>query len=296
MSFSLALDRAAWADMYLNSAEPLCSGDDPTVLMCDDFEDGDWVIKNCDQANSSGGLAQTDGWCGTIYWRPDPQGTNFGRCGGLGAAGTDCAITSDVRTTATNGGQMGLHAFKNDSTQTDIYLRWYHYLMPGFQPGHEKVMMIHDQSRGQHHTLFFPFGSREMDIQTVYPDARLAQNQGNGISLQNGRWYYIEMHSWLASCVGCADGGYELWIDDCGASGTGCTGPGTMRLRYANQANRPSAQTAFLEMWLENWANTPSSGEERYDQFVIATRRVGPMSPKAADVVAPGRPGNLGLR
>src|SRR5438093_7825119 len=32
----------AFAAQYLNSAEPMCSGSDSTVLFCDDFEDGAW--------------------------------------------------------------------------------------------------------------------------------------------------------------------------------------------------------------------------------------------------------------
>src|SRR4051812_17314075 len=55
--------------MYFNSAEPGC-GTDPSIVLCDDFESGSWYTKDCDQANASGGLLQTKGWCGTIYSNP----------------------------------------------------------------------------------------------------------------------------------------------------------------------------------------------------------------------------------
>src|SRR6267142_52959 len=80
----------AAADMYFNSAERGCDGSDPNVLFCDDFEAGSWYIKNCDQANTSGGLLQTRGWCGSIFSNLiTPAGAAV--CSGAGAAGTNCA-------------------------------------------------------------------------------------------------------------------------------------------------------------------------------------------------------------
>lgn len=88
LGFSLFLLSApAWADTYFNSSEPGCDGSDPTVLMCDDFEDGSWADR-CDNSQAN------DGWCAAEYVSPDPKGQRFGRCGSLGVGGTDCVATS----------------------------------------------------------------------------------------------------------------------------------------------------------------------------------------------------------
>src|SRR5437764_1153899 len=57
--------REAGADPYLNSSELQCNGSDPTVLMCDDFEDGDWAVSNCERPTESPGPSNpsNDGWC-----------------------------------------------------------------------------------------------------------------------------------------------------------------------------------------------------------------------------------------
>src|SRR5438309_2475302 len=93
----LAWTSRAHANPYFNSSEPGCNGSDPNVLMCEDFEHdangntpGTWYTKDCDQANASGGLLQTKGWCGTIFANPiTPPGA--ATCGGAGAMGTNCA-------------------------------------------------------------------------------------------------------------------------------------------------------------------------------------------------------------
>src|SRR5712691_5901819 len=72
-----------------NSAEPGCDGSDPNILWCDDFEDGNWFVTPADRNNPLHG-----GWNGSPFGGPDPQATGFGRCGGLGVAGTNCAATS----------------------------------------------------------------------------------------------------------------------------------------------------------------------------------------------------------
>ncbi len=57
---------------FLNSAETGCSGTDPNVLLCEDFESGTWYDRNCDQmghprASNPLPEAASKGWCGTIY-------------------------------------------------------------------------------------------------------------------------------------------------------------------------------------------------------------------------------------
>jgi len=98
MFLFLVVNADALADTYYNSSEPGCDGSDPTVLFCDDIEDGGW-IETCEAGNAScctndpvcqangAGFANpnNDGWKGNGFtsW-PDPQGTSWARCGGLG--------------------------------------------------------------------------------------------------------------------------------------------------------------------------------------------------------------------
>ena len=101
----LATSTTAVADMNFNSSEPGCDGSDPNVLMCDDFESGAWYSLNCDIANTTGGLLQTHGWCGTIYADPiTPAGAAV--CGSKGAVGTNCAAHGGQHT----GGAGGVSA------------------------------------------------------------------------------------------------------------------------------------------------------------------------------------------
>ena len=54
------------------------------------------------------------------------------------------------------------------------------------------------------------------------------QNQGNDLFIENDKWYYIEVHIKLND-PGINNAIYELWMDDCGTDGLGCTGSGTLR-------------------------------------------------------------------
>ena len=74
-----------------------------------------------------------------------------------------------------------------------------------------------------------------------------------------------------------SEGIYELWMDDCGANGSECDGtPGTKRAHHSGLDWGANGKKIGIT-WLENWGNPASTGEQYYDQFVVATRRVGPM-------------------
>ena len=113
------------AAMYFNSSEPGCDGSDPNVLWCDDFEDGSWYEKNCDVANGSGGLLQTDGWCGNIYADPITP-MNAAICGSMGVGGTNCAADGGLHTGAQGQVNAGDHNFApNQNSYNEVYLRYY---------------------------------------------------------------------------------------------------------------------------------------------------------------------------
>lgn len=309
----------ASADAYFNSSEPGCGGSDPSVLMCDDFEDGDWAQSNCDKPVGAGGIAYApnDGWCMTIFYHnadgTTTDGTNgngfnpavvpgYARCAGDGAGGTRCAATSAARTSPAPSSQamFGSHDL-NGGFYNEVYYRLYFKNLPGYVPGHEKMFGLTTQA-GTNYLLqmsYNPFGSNvpssiSMQNQDINPGSWQSQNQGNALALVNDHWYYIEQHVKL-NTLGQSDGVYEMWLDDCGTTGTQCVGPGTLRARYPNMiyktANDVDPNARIGAFWLENWSNAGSVGETYYDQLVVATRRIGPMGvAAAADAMPPAKP------
>ena len=104
----LAATSPTAADLYFNSSEAGCDGSNPSVLFCDDFEDGDWF------ATTGGPSLVTDGW-GNIVIGSTPTAV----CGGQGAVGTNCAAISRFsgRTGADND---GAHSFKDRLSYREI--------------------------------------------------------------------------------------------------------------------------------------------------------------------------------
>lgn len=282
----------ARADQYFNSTEPGCDGSDPNVLWCDDFEDGSWYYTTEDK-----NYAPNDGWNGGVYGSADPQGTQFGRCGGLGAAGTNCTATSGFH----NGsiGQapaMADHDLKNLTSVSELYVRYYVKPLAGFSYGHEKMLTLNKCCAGvggiDFGTISAYFSSGQPTWYVAKEDAWRSQNQGNTITLVGGNWYYLEYH-FLLNVPGVSNGIYEMWADNCGANGLGCTGPGTLRARFTNVKYVNSGDSSQIgSIWLENWGNAGSTGEEYYDQIKVSRARVGPMA-SALDKVPPAAPSNL---
>jgi hypothetical protein len=277
--FLLSVDRV-FAAQYLNCpSEPVFNSGDSTVLMCDDFEaDGKWYVA---KGAGSRNVAGNDGWEGEFFAPLDPQG--YGRCGSLGAVGTTCTATTGQRTGAR---AEGMHWFGPAENRYDeIYHRFYTKFLPGYVFGHEKLVFYqHDEStNGQVGLLQTPFAQNTFDFATQPPDSkRYPQNQGNDLRFTPGKWYYIEVHIKLDAPKGSGTGIIQVWADDCGTSGLGCTGPGTLRLSYSGLNIRPSASLGLGVIWQENWgANANgtwvSVGEVYNDQVIVRKQRIGPM-------------------
>jgi len=291
---SIPIQDAA-ADQFFNSSEPGCNpaNPNPDYYFCDDFEDGNWAQTNADTSGGRDNPAN-DGWGLTIYgtW-PDPQGTGYGRCGGKGAVGTNCTATSGFWSGDSSNGIMGKHWFApNDRLVEDIYFRYYLKRLPGFVQGHQKMVVFqNDQFSPSYQCCFLDTIFSDtcgLATDSNYDTGWMTQNQGNNICLQPGNWYYIEYHIKL-NTPGQANGVMELWVDNCGQSGLGCTGPGTLRTRYTNRVFRDSVSQKIEVLWLENWANPGSSGEEYYDQMIASSKRIGPMG-ASADTLKPAAP------
>lgn len=290
----LSVDQV-FADQYFNcsSTEPTINSN-PNTLMCDDFEDGNWYVTNAD---TSGGKTNpvNDGWGGHIFAPDDAQG--YGRCGSLGAGGTNCTATSGNRSGSL---AEGFHWFAPSETIYDeIYHRWYIKFSPGYTFGHEKLVFYQDSdsSPTQVAVIMTPFGSQTFDYTVMLPDIRAGQNQGNNLNFTPGHWYYIEVHIRLDNPMGAGNGLIETWADDCGTNGQGCTGPGTKRQVYTGNI-RPSANKGIGVIWQENWSNSStftSVGEVYNDQVVVSKARIGPRQASgSSDTTAPSAP--IGLK
>jgi hypothetical protein len=266
------------SNMYFNSSEAGC-GTDSNVLLCDDFEDGDWYTKNCDQANGSGGLLQTDGWCGTIY---NNAGLAAGtaRCGGAGLKST-CTATTGVLSGTT--GNMADHALAQGVNE--VWVRFYTKPLAGYQFGAEKMLTFNDGAAGgggiRWGNLSWNCASTTASTGQLtmgFPppmDVCQSQNVGNGITIQSGNWYFYEVHYRLSS-PGAADGVFELWVDSCGPNGTACPATPTLRMRRTDVRNdRTSTSELIRVLWFEAWSNPTSQGERYLDQIKVS--KVGPI-------------------
>lgn len=305
----------ASADMYLNSAEPMCNGSDPTVLLCDDFEDHDWVVTNVSFGTNPGpSNPANDGW-GAVptYLNSQPDGTNGrgfnppkvpGYAVNSGAVGTAWAATSSERycgppNTAEPSGyshaMMAEHDFLNHRTVSEIYVRWYVQPQSNYVGAQEKFMTNRDSNGNccpvMVQYMWGPSGAVEFCLGgTPDPRGNLCGNQGNRLTMINTHWYYLEYHVKL-NTVGQANGIFEMWVDDCGVDGRGCTGPGTLRTRYTDVQHRYSNLT-LGNLWLESYSTPCNKGAVYYDQIIARTQRIGPMSMGTA-TTPPSAPQNL---
>ena len=202
-----------------NSTEPGCGTADPNVLMCDDFEDGNWYVTNCD---SEGGPLNpgNDGWCGSVYTGINPDGAAFAVCGNQGAAGTNCAADGGDHSGAPGGGHTAQHGFYGVD---EIYIRWYYKASPGYQWGWERSINPTWAGTGAYWgDIQFNCGATERSFAAVPYIAEVGPSgicQGTNvpdksITIYSGRWYFFEYYIKLSSPEK-SDGIFKLWIDDC---------------------------------------------------------------------------------
>ena len=279
--------------LYFNSREPGC-GTDPDVILCDDFEDGDWYTKDCDSAGRR--LREQDGWCGTIY---NAAGLAAGtaRCNGAGFR-SECAATTGVLRGST--GNMADIALKE--AVSEVWVRFYTKPLAGYQFGAEKALTFNDGQAGDNGIKWGNFAFRcgsgtassTGGINMGFPAPAGSNNQSvcanpnqGGFSVQSGNWYFVEIH-YMLNTPGQNDGVFELWMDSCGPDGNSCPVMPTLRMRYPGTSPglssaenpvrvnpRTNANERIRVLWFESWANPTLSGERYWDQIKVA--KVGPI-------------------
>lgn len=242
----------------------------PTDLLCETFEDGVWYEKNCDQANASGGLGQTDGWCGTIY---NAAGLAAGtaKCGAGVGVKSRCVGTTGVM----SGGTTGNMADKALRVPTnELHLRFYTKPLSGYTFGAEKMVTFNRGKPGDGgiwagnlswNCASNPASTGQITMGMPQPmDECARQNLGNALTITSGNWYYYEVHYKLPTDITKADGVFELWLDNCGPDGKSCPATPTLRMRRTDL--RISSMDLLSVIWLEAWSNPVSRGERYWDQ------------------------------
>jgi hypothetical protein len=297
----------AWADPYFNSTEPGCDGSDSNVLMCDDFEDGTWYEENADVANNNGGIdVRTDGWAGRIR-----DGYPHATCGsGVGAGGTNCAARSIL-----HGGDGGNSALADHnlapgqgpgvgSSYDEVYFRFYLKVLSGYNWNNNQKFVTWNPCCANDGGIVFgggptrnnllmacPFWDCNLDDNYRNPQNGcnswfLCQNQGNTFDLADhvNHWVFIEVHVKL-NTAGVRNGIYQMWVDDCGTNGLGCSGNPTLRMNYTNIGFRcttsynsacATGQNAKIGViFFDIWGNPADVGTMLLDQVKVA--KVGPI-------------------
>ena len=266
---------AGTGSMYFNSAEAGCGTDANTVL-CDDFEDGTWYEKDCDQANTSGGLLQTDGWCGNIYANPiTPAGAAV--CGAKGFR-SNCAAHGGLHTSV-GGVNMAQHRFYGGAVN-EAWWRVYFQPQNDYDGGHEKMFgFVREGGQLVSHCYNYFGGETIQCIPMQHQERWIGSNLAPAVTIQRGHWYYFEVHVKL-NTPGFYDGVLEFWMDDCGTAGTSCPLSPTRRSYDAKVLYRSASESSMTldGIWIENWANAATYGSMLYDNVRVS--RGGPVGPR----------------
>jgi hypothetical protein len=272
---------------YFNSTESGC-GTDSNVMLCDDFEDGIWYMTDGDHM-----VPENDGWFGNIYANPITP-ANAIRCGTGTTPFGNCAADGGLHL-GVGGRNMAQHRLKTSTCGStgveycnvnELYVRWYAKWDPGYLFAGEKHMVV-TNSDGD-----IAFAQIDLNCATSGPLPTVGvnigvnygtvnepgncgpQNQGNNITIQSGRWYFFEFHVRAGS-----NALMELWINDCGTTGTACGSAPILRTRLTGSLPGNANGSQIQTLWLENWANSPAGGSvgngPLWDQ--IKASRVGPI-------------------
>jgi hypothetical protein len=318
----------AIADPFFNSSETGCNGSDPNVLLCDDFEDGTWFEENADVANSNGGIdTRTDGWAGRIR-----DGYPHAVCGGAGFK-SNCAARSILQG-GSDGGNSALADHNlapstgpgRGSEYTEYYARFYFKRLSPFTfNNNQKFMSINPCCANDGGIFFGGIGDGSASGKLVCPmwdcnledNYRNPQNPGNSVYLYQNQgkdldtrtlldhWVYYEYH-WKLNTYNVRNGVVEVWMNDCGTTGTSCTGTPTLRARYTNVGwsgvgtggTAPRHDAGAGVFFFDIWGNPSDGGTILFDQLKVS--KIGPIGFAGAsgptDSVAPAGPTNPQIR
>ena len=277
-------------DIYFNSMEPGAgkTGTNSNYLMTDDFSRGAWYELNYDDAVAiDSTFANVCGWGGNIYDPITPPSASVS--GGVGLHGRTYAATSGYLDGTIGGHNMAEHGFSGSTHVTESYFRLYFQRQSDYNGGHEKMFdFTRGFGTGQMVALAYNyFGTGQIrGIPYLHQDDGVASQPGNGWFLSNqapivytnsGSWYCVEMHIKL-NTPGVWDGLWEMWLDDMGIDGRSGPATPTLRSQYTDVLYRNSGSEASVDIggiWIENWANAPTTGTTYYSNIIVS--KTGPI-------------------
>ena len=293
---------------------------------------GTWASENADVASNNGGIdVRTKGWAMRIR-----QGYPHSICGpGAGFAGSNCAARSVLQGGTDGGGDEALadHNFAPStgpgagSEYTEFWARFYYKRSAGFVFNDAQKFISLNPCCANGGGIFFGgvgdggngpgkiacpvwdcnledhYRNPQNPADSVY----LFQNQGRDIDVRslNDHWIFIEFHVKL-NTYGVRNGVLEVWIHDCGTTGTLCTGTPTLRARYTNVGwsgvsssgfASPRHDAGFGVLFLDIWGNPSDGGTILFDNIKVA--KVGPigfLGQGTASTARPSAPTNVNMR
>lgn len=281
---------------------------------------GVWASENCDVANSQGGIdSRTKGWCNSIF--PDQGNFPHSYCApGFGISGSNCVARSVLEAGGNSGNSMnGSHNFgpTPPTGYPRIYLRFYHKRIGPWSFQNNQKMITFNHTKRDNGGIFISgvgdgsnaggriacpvwdcnyAGGSYRNPQNPVNSEYLFQNQGNNIVVTNlvDHWIFMEIMIQMNTPFGTRNGLLDVYIDDCGTTGTSCPLTPTLRARYTNVGYQgggsPNTGPNIGQVALDIWGNPSDGGTWIFDNIRVAT--VGPIG-FAMSVPPPTAPTNL---
>jgi hypothetical protein len=294
--------------------DPRCNGSDPSIVFCDGFEDGTYIV---DEGVRGG--PQSDYWSRGVFYQPFPDrfGRNFAECNAspdpnradFGAAGTRCTATMDWAVNG-NHGQDASHWFMaqpGNPAQPRPVGTWNYYIRfyfkeagttstrcstgwpncPAFVQagpnGYKAVEVNHGNETGgiDGAVLGTVFANGSGRATLSAGGACLGGGFDGQQNLGNTFDHRLHRDEWIYTELHVSEtsnGTMEIWMDSCGRDGRQCTGTPTLRARYTgvNLANTcgPASTGQKIRALWSNWWNTSLTGEIQFDEFVVRNGEV----------------------
>ena len=249
----MALPNQVEANPFFNSPSENCNTSGttcaahPTWIFADDFDDGTWYT-NCGQDTLDGWYGEVAG-CGRTP--PIPAVSPVGQ----GVGGTGYAAMS-TELGGTGGNAAMAEAVLSGGDHAEVWFRFYIKFLPGYIFNSDQKFFDFNMASsqgagginyggfGKNLSLMWFAPSADCNIDTYLNPlvdttiqhgswCYLNQNLHNQLVLTTGRWYYLEIH-FIMNTFGVRNGTAELWLNDCGTTGTSCGAAPIKRSSYNN--------------------------------------------------------------
>lgn len=268
---------------FLNSSEPGCDGSDANVLFCEDFEtlsgspfNSVWGVCGDIIHGPSGVVCGGTGETCNKGWESagNAGSPNGNRAVGVGVGGTNAGY-HDWSGSGSCQGSGNTHSLGPTviTGYTDVYVRWYEKWPAGYVYGAEKVLSV---NRDSHTSGIFwgnihcnqGSGSTSPTCGLSWQGVAGSNSVGTSASLTSGVWWALQFRFKRPSSPSVADGIVQIWANNCGTTGTSCSGsmtlvgqdlafPHTLEPATLNPWN--PATSLVKDLWFEVFSNPAST-------------------------------------